>query len=84
MGNALVWLLIVPTVAAIVAAILGQQRASTVRWVSLGATVINLVLALTLAIAFAGPRMREAGQPLTTQRTFEPEISVATSEVKPV
>jgi NADH-quinone oxidoreductase subunit M len=100
MGNALVWLLIVPTVAAIVAAILGQQRANAVRWVSLGATVINLVLALALAVAFAGPRMQEAHllathhSSLTTQRTFEPEISVtweilslgqpkATSEVKP-
>jgi NADH-quinone oxidoreductase subunit M len=81
MGNVLVWLLIIPTVAAITAAMLGQQRAGAVRWVSLGATVVNLILALVLAINFAGPRLRAApvanapgsdGLP----QTFEPQLAV--------
>src|SRR5260370_37571527 len=81
MGNGLVWLLVIPTVAAIAAATLGQQRAGAVRWVSLGATLVNLILALALAISFAGPRLR-AAQGANAPRsdvlvqTFEPEVAV--------
>src|SRR5260370_36639154 len=81
MGNVLVWLLVIPTVAAIAAATLGQQRAGAVRWVSLGATLVNLILALALAISFAGPRLR-AAQGANAPRsdvlvqTFEPEVAV--------
>jgi NADH-quinone oxidoreductase subunit M len=81
MGNALVWLLVIPTVAAIAAAVLGQQRPGAVRWVSLGATTVNLLLALALAISFAGPRLRErpvyyASNPDDLLQTFQPPIAV--------
>jgi len=81
MGYVLLWLLVIPTTAAIVCAMLGQQRAETVRWVSLGATVVNLILALALAISFAGARLG-APQGATAHgsdgatQTFEPEIGV--------
>jgi len=81
MGNPLVWMLIIPTAAAIVAALLGRQRADEVRWVSLGATIINLVLALSLAISFAAPRLKMA-QGVDTPRsdhsnqTFQPAMPV--------
>ena len=75
MASALVWLLVIPTVAAIAAAMLGQQRPGAVRWVSLGATTVNLLLALALAISFAGPRLREgpvyyASNPDNLPQTF--------------
>src|SRR5260370_13681738 len=80
----LVWMLIIPTAGAIAAAALGRQRAAAVRWVSLGATIINLVLALALAISFAGPRLRTAqGAGRTSAprsgnlpQTFEPTMPV--------
>jgi NADH-quinone oxidoreductase subunit M len=81
MGNILMWMLIIPTAAAIVAAILGRQRADEVRWVSLGATVINLILALALAISFAAPRLKsaqEADAPRSGNlpQTFQPAMPV--------
>jgi NADH-quinone oxidoreductase subunit M len=81
MGNTLVWSLVIPTVSAIAAATLGQQRAGVVRWVALGAAFVNLMLALALAISFAGPRLR-AAQGANAPRsgvlvqTFEPEVAV--------
>lgn len=81
MGNVLVWMLIFPTAGAIAAAVLGRQRAAGVRWVCLGATIINLVLALALAISFAGPRLRTAQGASATRsdnlpQTFQPAMSV--------
>ncbi|HEV2948641.1 MAG TPA: NADH-quinone oxidoreductase subunit M, partial [Gemmataceae bacterium] len=81
MGNPLVWMLIIPTAGAIVVALLGRQRANEVRWVSLGATVINLVLALAVAISFAVPRLQtaqEANAPRSenSTQTFQPKMSV--------
>src|SRR5690348_12246677 len=81
MGSALVWLLVIPTVGAIAAAMLGQQRPGAVRWVSLGATTVNLLLALALVISFAGPRLRAgpvyyASNPGNSSQTFQPPIKV--------
>src|SRR5437773_11095963 len=81
MGNTPVWLLVIPTVAAIAAATPGQQRAGAVRWVSLGATLVNLILALALAISFAGPRLRaapgaNAPRSAVLVPTFAPEVAV--------
>jgi NADH-quinone oxidoreductase subunit M len=81
MGDVLVWLLVIPTVAAIAVAILGQERAGVARWVSLGATLVNLILATVLAIGFAGPRLRAASVvngrgSEAALRTFEPPIAV--------
>src|SRR4029077_3794248 len=81
MENVLVWLLVIPTAAAIVCALLGPQRAGAVRWASLGATLVNLILAAALAISFAGPRLRAApvanapGSDSSPQ-TFEPPIAI--------
>src|SRR6266446_7686492 len=80
MGNPLVWMLIIPTAGAIVVALLGRQRAAEVRWVSLGATVINLVLALAVAISFAAPRLQRAqgaNAPRSENsiQTFQPKMS---------
>src|SRR5216684_64255 len=81
MGNPLVWMLIIPTAGAIAVALLGRQRASEVRWVSLGATVINLVLALAVAISFAAPRLNtaqgaNAPRSDSSAQTFQPAMSV--------
>jgi NADH-quinone oxidoreductase subunit M len=81
MGNPLVWMLIIPTAGAIAVALLGRQRANEVRWVSLGATVINLALALAVAISFAAPRLQRAQganapRSETSRQTFQPTMSV--------
>src|SRR6516225_6907741 len=78
MGNPLVWMLIVPTAGAIAVALLGRERAVEVRWVSLGATVITLILALGVGISFAGSRLRTAqGADAPRSETFQPKMSVA-------
>jgi NADH-quinone oxidoreductase subunit M len=81
MGNPLVWMLIIPTAGAAAVALLGRQRANEVRWVSLGATVINLVLALAVAISFAAPRLQRAQganarRSDSSAQTFQPKMSV--------
>src|SRR5229473_2313459 len=81
MGNPLVWMLIIPTAGAIVAALLGRQRADEVRWLSLGATGINLILALALAISFAAPRLKsaqgaDAPRSGNLPQTFQPAMPV--------
>src|SRR5882672_10317266 len=81
MGNPLVWMLIIPTAGAIAVALLGRQRAAEVRWVSLGATVINLVLAFAVAISFAAPRLQRAQganarRSDSSAQTFRPKMSV--------
>jgi NADH-quinone oxidoreductase subunit M len=48
----LLLLLIVPALAAILIALLGSERQKAIRWVSLGATLVDLVLALFLARSF--------------------------------
>jgi NADH-quinone oxidoreductase subunit M len=88
MSNPLVWMLIIPTAGAIVVALLGRQRAAAVRWVSLGATAVNLVLALALAISFAGPRLRTAQRANVPRsdnlpQTFQPSMSVTWDLLSP-
>jgi NADH-quinone oxidoreductase subunit M len=68
----LVCLLIVPVVGAAIAALLGRQRPA-IRWVSLVATLIGLVIAIVLTINFtqiSPVRQTEA------VRTFQPRIAV--------
>ena len=50
----LLTLLGLPLLAAFVVAGLGHERAAAVRWVSLGASLVELLLALTLAVRFMG------------------------------
>jgi NADH-quinone oxidoreductase subunit M len=45
-------LLAIPALAAVLAALLGSERQRAIRWVSLGATVLDLLLALILAGQF--------------------------------
>ncbi|HEV3262676.1 MAG TPA: proton-conducting transporter membrane subunit, partial [Gemmataceae bacterium] len=51
-----VLLLAMPLAAAVTVALLGSRQAEAVRWCSLAATVINLVLAVILAVSFAQRR----------------------------
>jgi NADH-quinone oxidoreductase subunit M len=48
----LLWLLFLPLGTAIVVALLGPTLRDTIRWLSFGASVITLLIALTLAVRF--------------------------------
>jgi NADH-quinone oxidoreductase subunit M len=84
----LVSLLAIPAVAAAVVALLGRLRSPGVRWVSLGATVICLLLAAILAVAFAvrqaEHRHAEKKEPSKTPAVaFEPEFVPGATDKKP-
>jgi NADH-quinone oxidoreductase subunit M len=77
----LVLLLVIPAVAAAVVALLGIGRAGVARWVSLGATTAVLVLALIVAVSFAGLHgerdqadQRDRAQDPSAPPTFRPEF----------
>ena len=53
-------LLVVPLVGAIVAAVMGPERWRTIRWISLAATLIDLILAGILAAKFVELRSPES------------------------
>ncbi len=67
----LVLLLVLPAIAALVVACLGQARAQLVRQISLGATVAGAVVAVVLAGAFLAARS-DTGALKTYQPTFVP------------
>jgi NADH-quinone oxidoreductase subunit M len=77
MQNVLVWMLIIPTVAAIIVALLGRENAAGIRWVSLGATLITLGLAIGLAISFSSEKLQ------TTQVTHVPRSEEKTQTFQP-
>jgi NADH-quinone oxidoreductase subunit M len=66
----LLLLLALPVVGAVAIALLGSQRAETIRQVSLIVTTVCLLLSITLAICLADARAR----PLPATRTFAPEF----------
>jgi NADH-quinone oxidoreductase subunit M len=66
-----VGLLVIPTLAAVAAALLGPAHAPVARWVSLGATLLNLLLAAVLTAGLAEVRA-DGGGPASA--TFRPEI----------
>ncbi len=74
----LVALLALPALAAIVVALLGSSRAALIRWLCLGVTIIDLVLAFLLALEFMGPDIRvnmpAASTPHGQAPTFQPEM----------
>jgi NADH-quinone oxidoreductase subunit M len=72
----LVLLLVVPALAAVVIAILGRGREKAIRWISLGATLIGLALALILAGGFLSLPDRELAARKTPGYAagFMPEI----------
>ena len=67
-------LLLVPIGAAIGVAALGPKRIPAIRWVSLAATLLNLVLALIVAYHFMQAREAKLAVPATT---FEPLFTTA-------
>jgi NADH-quinone oxidoreductase subunit M len=83
MRASLVALLVIPTVAAAVVAMLGRQRAAAVRHVSLAASVACLILAAVTAWGFAAVRAEKdvaKGPPLPT---FQPEFVPGATETRP-
>jgi NADH-quinone oxidoreductase subunit M len=58
MATLLILLLIVPAATAVVVAALGPGRAMAVRWVSLGCTLVCLLLAAVVCLDFAAGRVR--------------------------
>ena len=62
-------LLLVPIVAAIVVAGLGAKRISAIRWVSLAATLVNLLISLVVAYDFMAAREIVGRGPMNT---FDP------------
>src|SRR5438270_4890040 len=75
-----VLLLAVPLASAMTVALLGSRQAEAVRWFSLAARVVNLVLAIILAVSFAQRRhAQEAAGAGAARRTdlyptFRPEF----------
>src|SRR5689334_12426866 len=68
----LVALLVLPAAAAGVVALMGQQRAAAVRWVSLLTTLICLLFAGIVATSFANQRMAEGNKTIPT--SFRPDF----------
>ncbi len=64
-------MLALPLAAAVVSALLGPRRGKAIRWLCLAASVAGVVLALVLAVGFAGYRQ---GNPLDVNGTFQPEF----------
>jgi NADH-quinone oxidoreductase subunit M len=56
-------LLALPLAAAVVAAVLGRERGQAIRAISLGATVLNLAVAVVLAVSLAQPRLNPPDEP---------------------
>src|SRR5689334_3640668 len=73
-------LLTLPLIAAVVVASLGPNRAALVRWISLGVSVLELVLALTLAGRFLA---LEHTTDLHALPTFTPEFVPGSTASQP-
>jgi NADH-quinone oxidoreductase subunit M len=67
-------LLLVPLIGAVAVAALGPRQISAIRWLSLAATVVNLVLALMVASRFMDLRELETQQQLMT---FDPTFTTS-------
>jgi NADH-quinone oxidoreductase subunit M len=68
----LVLLLLVPLIGAIIVAALGPKQIPAIRWLSLAATVLNLLLALAVASHFVDLRETETQEQIGT---FDPEFT---------
>jgi NADH-quinone oxidoreductase subunit M len=81
----LVALLTLPLVCAVIVAVLGSRQATAIRWISLGATSVCLLLALILASAFVDIRLRGEDKATALSKTFRPEmVPGAPAIIKPV
>lgn len=68
-------LLALPVLAAIVVAALGPRRGDAVRWISLGAALAGLLIALLLAFAFVHIRREKTDSPAIAKiATFDPVL----------
>jgi NADH-quinone oxidoreductase subunit M len=75
MQTVLLLLLVLPAVAAIIVAALGPRRREAIRWISLAATAVSLLLSLIVAANFADQqRSREENHQPTGVRTFDPQF----------
>jgi NADH-quinone oxidoreductase subunit M len=72
----LLTLLALPLAAAVVAAVLGRERAQAIRAISLAATLLNFLVAIVLAVGLAGLRVNAANEPKPAQMSFEPWVMV--------
>jgi len=73
MPSVLLYLLVLPAAAAVVVALLGPRRAEATRWISLGTSIITLVLAAHVATHFTLERMQDK-EPDSDLKTFVPEM----------
>lgn len=81
----LVLLLVVPALAAVASALMGRQRLAAIRWLCLGATILDVVLAFILVAGFVDARAA-SGDPLQQKervKTFQPEIVPGATEGDP-
>lgn len=75
----LLCLLFVPVAAAIVVAALGPRRLDAIRWISVAASVVTLLLAIVVTVSFTSlsrgqPQKAVAGPAGLTLPTFQPEF----------
>src|SRR5437870_655384 len=75
-------LLVVPFATALVIAGLGPARMVQIRWLALGATLVNLVLAILLTVNFLEIRDRQPLDPAKT-KTFVPVMVPGATDAKP-
>lgn len=78
MSSVLLLLLFLPLIGAIIVAFLGNNRASAVRWVSLGTAVLSLILAIILTLGLVNqqqtPEYQQTHQQAHINPTFLPEF----------
>lgn len=66
-------LIVVPVAAALMAAILGPARVGVIRWLSLGATLVGLVLAIGVTVRFMAIRAERPATKMAAA-TYQPEL----------
>src|SRR6476661_866491 len=69
-------LLLVPIVGALIVAALGPKRIPAIRWISLAATLVNLLISLVVVYDFLAVRELTGRGPTTT---FEPMFETRTT-----
>lgn len=83
MNNLVLYLLAIPIAAALVVALLGPGRTALNRQISLGATLIALALAVTLAVNYAGlESLPTSSGPGASPPTFHPQLATAVELVR--
>src|SRR6266568_3619748 len=74
MNKALVFLIVIPLASAILAGALGPKRADAVRWVSLGSTLLSLLLSIILALDLAAQRTESSIELKRFQPQYETNV----------